>query len=70
MAWYYNQEVKIKGRVIDVSLRYGCYNGARVVKGKPLTIDKKIETKILRLLERPHMQAEREKLEEMIHSSY
>jgi len=36
MAWYSNAHVRYRGRLVEVSLRYGCYQSARVIKGKPL----------------------------------
>jgi hypothetical protein len=38
MAWYNSHEVRFHGRLVEVSTRYGCFNGARVLRGKPLNL--------------------------------
>ena len=36
MAYYSSVDVWFRGRLVAVTFRYGCYNGARVIRGKPL----------------------------------
>ena len=38
MAWYSSPNVRYRGRLVEVWLRYGCYQSARVLKGKPLDL--------------------------------
>ena len=38
MAWYTVHRLRFRGRLVAVESRYGCYNGARVLKGKPLDL--------------------------------
>ncbi|MFZ2484333.1 MAG: hypothetical protein WAX80_03575 [Minisyncoccia bacterium] len=38
MAWYMNHHLRHRGRLVEVGSRYGHYNGATVVKGKPLNL--------------------------------
>jgi len=38
MAWYTAHEVHFRGRLVKVESRYGRYNGAVVLKGKPLDL--------------------------------
>jgi len=56
MAWYGSVTVRYRGRLVNVSLRYGSYNGARVAKGKPLDFNPEAEeyriTKLLKRVER------------------
>lgn len=63
MAWYYNQEVRVCGRLVTVSFRYGSYNGAQVKSGKPLQFTKGVKARIFRALSRPHKEREREGIE-------
>ena len=39
MAWYSNVTVRYRGRLVEVDLRRGGYQGAKVLKGKPLKLD-------------------------------
>lgn len=68
MAWYYNQDVRVCGRLVTVSFRYGSYNGARVVSGKPLKITRDVEARIFKALNRPHKERERAETERAIMS--
>jgi len=62
MAWYSNATVRYRGRLVEVSLRYGCYQSARVIKGKPLALpddscrsgrhDRRILAYLMQLIER------------------
>ncbi|MEK7584430.1 MAG: hypothetical protein AAB490_04235 [Patescibacteria group bacterium] len=36
MACYCSYKVRYRGRLVEIGLRYGCYNGAIVREGKPL----------------------------------
>lgn len=36
MACYCNREVRVMGRLLEVTFRYGSFMDAKVVKGKPL----------------------------------
>ncbi len=38
MAWYTAHHLRCRGRLVEVGSRYGVYNGAMVVKGKPLDL--------------------------------
>jgi len=38
MAWYTTHQIRFRGRLVQVETRYGCFNGAAVVKGKPLDL--------------------------------
>jgi hypothetical protein len=38
MAWYTDHHLRYRGRLVKVGSRYGSFNGARVVKGKPLDL--------------------------------
>jgi hypothetical protein len=69
MAWYYDQEVRVCGRVVSVSFRYGSFNGARVVSGKPLAFTRRVKKAIKHALNRPHKVREREAIEEAITTS-
>lgn len=69
MAWYYNQEVRIRGRLVSVSFRYGSYNGARVIEGKPLKFTRGVKRAIAKALNRPHKAKERTAIEDAIMSS-
>lgn len=68
MAWYTNQSVRVMGRLINVSFRYGSFNGMHVEKGKPLPQTKQIENKVQKLLNRPCMRKEREESIRLIQS--
>ena len=52
MAWYCGEEVRYRGRLVYVSFRRDSYQGARVVKGKPLVFSRRDERKIKRILRR------------------
>ncbi len=40
MAWYCSKEVRFRGRLLQVSLRYHCMDqGYQILKGKPLRVD-------------------------------
>lgn len=69
MAWYYDQEVRVRGRRVSVSFRYGCYNGARVIEGKPLKFTRGVKRAISKALNRPHKTKERAAIEDAIMSS-
>lgn len=66
MATYYNQEVRVRGRLLSVSFRYGSYNGASVKKGKPLKITKDVRARIMKALNRPHKERERYEIHEAL----
>ncbi len=68
MAWYYNQEVRVRGRIVSVSFRSGAYNGASVQKGKPLTFTRSVKRAIRKALNRPHKAKERADIEHAIQS--
>jgi len=36
MACYCGENVRHRGRLIEVTFRYGCFHFAKVIKGKPL----------------------------------
>ncbi len=38
MAWYTTHLLRYRGRLVSVGTRYGRYNGASVVHGKPLDL--------------------------------
>ncbi|MDD5252079.1 MAG: hypothetical protein PHT12_05620 [Patescibacteria group bacterium] len=38
MAWYLDHELRVRGRLVKVTTRYGYLFSARVVKGKPLAL--------------------------------
>ena len=38
MAWYTSHTLRYRGRLMEVGSRYGCFNGAQVLRGKPLRI--------------------------------
>ena len=38
MAWYTDHHLRHRGRLVKVWSRYGAYNSAKVVKGKPLNL--------------------------------
>ena len=40
MAWYTSHLLRFRGRLVEVGSRYGRYNGAIVVKGKPLDLSR------------------------------
>lgn len=66
MAWYYNQDVRVCGRIVTVTFRYGSYMGSRVTSGKPLKLTKSVRERIFRALNRPHKERQRERIEESI----
>jgi len=62
MAWYSNAQVRYRGRLVEVSLRYGYYQSARVIKGEPLALpydscrnsrrDRRVLDRLMQLVER------------------
>jgi|GEM_PF-6067606 len=38
MAWYGSHRVRYRGRLLNVTSRYGCFMDAVVVKGQPLNL--------------------------------
>jgi len=68
MAWYYNQDVRVCGRLVTVLFRYGSYNGASVKSGKPLKFTRDVKARIFKALNRPHKERERDEIEEGIMS--
>lgn len=44
MAWYTQHEVRHRGRLIRVTMRYGGYMSAEVLRGKPLDLDVEFPT--------------------------
>jgi len=38
MAWYDVATIRYRGRLVEVTLRYGVYHAAHVIKGKPLDL--------------------------------
>ncbi|MFH1098623.1 MAG: hypothetical protein V1723_01740 [Candidatus Uhrbacteria bacterium] len=55
MAWYSGCSLHYHGRLVDVSLRYGCIDDpscVRVVRGKPLRITDRDVRRIDRLIAR------------------
>lgn len=49
MAWYTSHRLRHRGRLVDVETRYGRYNGASVVKGKPLNLGDEYSRDSIRL---------------------
>lgn len=56
MAWYTSHEIHFKGRLLQIMTRYGCFQSARVLKGRPLDLscDSKDWHRLRRLVERNH----------------
>lgn len=62
MAWYSSPTVRYRGRLVEVWLRYGCYQSAKVIKGKPLPFpydcsantrhDRRVIARLMQLVER------------------
>lgn len=52
MATYCNETVQYRGRLVEVSFRYECYNGMYVAKGKPLEFTSRDRRKVLQILRR------------------
>lgn len=66
MAWYYDQNVRVCGRIVTVTFRYGSYMSSRVTSGKPLKLTKSVKERIFRALDRTHKVRARERIEESI----
>lgn len=52
MAWYTSSDVRYRGRLVRVTLRYGGFMSAMVLKGKPLRLSPKDESRLDRLIDR------------------
>ena len=51
MAWYNTVEVRYRGRVVKVWLRYGAFMSAEVARGKPLQFKERDERHLNRLID-------------------
>ena len=62
MAWYCKQEVRFRGRLVEVELRYLGWNSAKVVKGWPMTFNDpfykgeegRLARRLMKLVNRAH----------------
>ena len=68
MAWYYNQDVRVCGRLVTASFRYGSFMAAKVKSGKPLMFTPDVKARIFKALNRPHKEQERAEIERAIMS--
>lgn len=60
MAWYDRDEVRYKGRLIEVNTRYGILRGAggvHVIKGKSLSLNRRDIRKIWLILSKQNKRA-------------
>ena len=49
MAWYTRTDLRYRGRLIEVTERYGCFHSARIVAGKPLDLTDEDTSRIEKL---------------------
>lgn len=52
MAWYGGGKVRYRGRLVYVTTRYGEFDGANVIKGKPLKLTPRDIRRIAYIFER------------------
>ena len=55
MAWYCGTKMWYRGRLLDINLRYGCYEGgggAKIIKGNPLELTERDHQRISILVSR------------------